>query len=116
MAMRERNDEPGGAVCLNTIGRLWRYESLGNPMIRGILQQNQKAPEALKAFRNHLITRFISARLQEQGLSAGPEPASCALRSDRPKLPRMSLRASVGSTEASDGRLARFGRIDRSRR
>ena len=26
----------------------------------------------------------------------------------------MSLRASVGSTEASDGRLARFGRIDRS--
>jgi hypothetical protein len=38
MAMPERNDEPGGAACLNAIGRLWRYESSGNPMTRGILQ------------------------------------------------------------------------------
>jgi hypothetical protein len=104
MVMRERNDEPGGAVCLNTIGRLWRYESLGNPMIRGILQQNQKAPEALKAFRNHLITRSISARLEEQGLSAGPEPASCALRSDRPKRRTVALRASVSSDRSAQRR------------
>jgi len=34
MALRERNDQPGGAVCLNAIGRLCRDESLGNPMIR----------------------------------------------------------------------------------
>jgi len=44
MAMRERNDKPGGVVCLNAIGRLWRDDSLGNPIIRGILQQNQKDP------------------------------------------------------------------------
>jgi hypothetical protein len=44
MAMCERNDQPGGAVCRNVIGRLWRDDSLGNPMIRGILQQNQKDP------------------------------------------------------------------------
>ena len=37
MAMRERNDQPGGAGCLNAIGRLWRDDSLGNPMIRGTL-------------------------------------------------------------------------------
>jgi hypothetical protein len=35
-------------------------------------------------------------------------------RSDRPKRRTVGLRASVGSTEVSNGRLARFGRIDRS--
>jgi hypothetical protein len=115
MAVRERNDKPGGAVCLNAIGRLWRDDSLGNPMIRGILQKNQKDPYALKASQNHLITRSISARLKEQGLTAGPEPARCALRCDRPKQPRMSLRASVGSTEASDGRLGRVGVVGPTR-
>jgi hypothetical protein len=44
MAMRERNDQPGGAVCLHAIGRLGRDDRLGNPMIRGILPQNQKDP------------------------------------------------------------------------
>ena len=87
MAMRERNDKPGDAVCLNAIGRLWRDDGLGNPMIRGILQQNQRHPYAPKASQNHLITRSTSARLEEQGLNAGPEPARCARRSDR----RMAL-------------------------
>ena len=116
MVMRERNDEPGGAVCLNTIGRLWRYESLGNPMIRGILQQNQKAPEALKAFRNHLITRSISARLEEQGLNAGPEPARCALRSDRPKQLRNMLVARHHSVRLSPSTRERVRSSDRYRR
>ena len=39
-----------------------------------------------------------------------------ARRSDRPKQPRMSLRASVGSTEAAKDVVARVGRIDRSSR
>jgi len=89
MAMRERNDKPGGAVCLNPIGRLWRDDSSSNPMLRGILQQNHKDPSALKASQNHWTTGSISARLKEQGLDAGPEPARCVLRSDR----RMSLRS-----------------------
>jgi tetratricopeptide (TPR) repeat protein len=38
----------------------------------------------------------------------------CALRCDRQKRRTIVLRASVGSTEASNGRLARVGRIDRS--
>ena len=33
-----------------------------------------------------------------------------------PRVPRVALRALVGSTEASDGRLARVGRIDRRSR
>src|SRR5262249_53569476 len=38
---------------------------------------------------------------------------ACALRCDRRKRRTVALRAAVGSTEASDGRLARVGRIDR---
>jgi hypothetical protein len=53
MAMRQHNDKPGGAVRLNAIGRLWRDDSLGNPMIRGTLQQNQRDPDALKASQTH---------------------------------------------------------------
>jgi hypothetical protein len=34
MAMRQQHDQPGGAVCLNANGRLWRDDSSGNPMIR----------------------------------------------------------------------------------
>ena len=34
MAMRERHDQPGGAVCLNAVGRLWWDDRSGNPMIR----------------------------------------------------------------------------------
>ena len=98
--MRERNDQPGGAVCLNAIGRWGRDDNLGNPMIRGILKQNPRDPYALKASQNHLITRSVSARLKAQGLNAGPEPAPCARRSDRPKRRTVALRASVGSTEA----------------
>jgi hypothetical protein len=93
MAMRERNVQPGGAVCLNAIGRLARDESLGNPMIRVILQQNQKDHYALKASQNHLVPRSILARVKEQGLNAGPEPARCARRSDRPKHLRSLLAA-----------------------
>ena len=55
MAMRQRNDQPRGAVCLNAIGRLWRDDRLGNPMIRGTLQQNQRDPDALKASQDHLV-------------------------------------------------------------
>ena len=84
MAMRERNDKPGGVVCLNAIGRLWRDDSLGNPMIRGILQQNEREPYALKASQNHLITGSLSARLEK------------------------------GSRLVPSQRVARFGRIDRS--
>jgi hypothetical protein len=72
MAMRERNDRAGGAVCLHPIGRLGRDDGLGNPMIRGILQQDQKEPCTLRASWEHWITRLISARLNEQGLNAVP--------------------------------------------
>jgi hypothetical protein len=81
--MRERHDQPGGAVGLNAIGRLWRDDSLGNPMIRGTLQQNQKDSDALKASQTLLVTRSISARLRQE-LNAGPKPVRCARRSDRP--------------------------------
>jgi hypothetical protein len=53
MAMRQQHDQPGGAVCLNAIGRLWTDDSLGNPMIRGTLRQNQRDPDALKASQTH---------------------------------------------------------------
>jgi hypothetical protein len=96
MAMRQRNDQPRGAVCLNAIGRLWRDASSGNPTIR-TLPQYQRAPGTLEASREHWITRLISARLEEQGLNAGPEPAPCARRSDRPTHRRAYLRASVSS-------------------
>jgi hypothetical protein len=49
--MRERNDKPGGAVCLNPIGRLWRDDSSGNPMLRGIVQQYHEDPYAHKSSR-----------------------------------------------------------------
>ena len=42
--MRERDDKPGGAVRLNVIGRSWKDDSSGSPMIRGILPQNQRDP------------------------------------------------------------------------
>jgi hypothetical protein len=84
MAMRERNDKPGRAVYLNAIGRLWRDDSLGNPMIRGIPQQNERELYALKASQNHLITGSLSARLEK------------------------------GPTLVPSQRVARFGRIDRS--
>jgi hypothetical protein len=43
-----------------------------------------------------------------------PWPGSWKSLSPRRRAPRTSaLRASVGSTEASNGRLARVGRIDR---
>ena len=51
--MRERDDHPGGAVRLNVIGRSWRDDRSGNPMIRGILQQDQRDPYALKASQTH---------------------------------------------------------------
>jgi hypothetical protein len=53
MAMRERNDKPGGAVRLNAIERLWRDDSLGNPIIRVTFQLNQRDPDALKASQTH---------------------------------------------------------------
>ena len=73
--MCERDDKPGDAVRLNVIGRSWKDDSSGSPMIRGILPQNRRDPCTLRASREHWITRLISARLKEQGLSAGPEPA-----------------------------------------
>src|SRR5438105_2632999 len=85
--MRERDDQPGGAVRLNAIMLSWKDDSLGSPMIRVILPQNQRDPCTLKASREHGITRLISARLKEQGLNTGPEPA---------------LRASAGSTDAPE--------------
>lgn len=38
MAMRQRKDKLGGAVCLGAIGRLGRDDSSGNPRTRGILR------------------------------------------------------------------------------
>jgi hypothetical protein len=70
--------------------------SLGNRMIRGILQQYQRDPYALKASQNHSITRLISARLKEQDLNAGPEPAHCALRCDRRVIDRRIRGVSLG--------------------
>src|SRR5215472_1508391 len=97
--MRERDDKPRGAVRINTIGRWQKDDSSGSPMIRGIRPAEPEGPLHAQGIPEHWITRLISARLEEQGLDAGPEPAQ---------------RASVGSTEASDGRLGRVGRIDRS--
>ena len=107
MAMRERNDKPGRAVCLNAIGRLWRDDSLGNPMIQGIPQQNERELYALKASQNHLITGSLSARL-EKGPTLVPsqrvarvgvidrrvERSPCARRCDRPTRATIALRAS----------------------
>ena len=73
--MRERDDQPGGAVRLNVIGRSWKDDSSGSPMIRGILPQDQRDPCTLKASREHSVTRLFPARLKEQGLNAGPAPA-----------------------------------------
>jgi hypothetical protein len=61
--MRERDDQPSGAVRLNVIGRSWKDDSSGSPWIRGILPQNQWDPCTLRASREHGITRLISARL-----------------------------------------------------
>jgi hypothetical protein len=85
--MRERDDQPGGAVRLNVIGRSWNDDSSGSPRIRGILPQNQRDPWTLRASRSTGSPGLISARLKEQGLNAGPEPAR---------------RASVDPTEASE--------------
>jgi hypothetical protein len=51
MAMRQRHDQPGGAVCLNAIGRLWKNDSWAIPMIRGFLQQNQRGPVCSRHIR-----------------------------------------------------------------
>src|SRR5262245_57037487 len=56
---------------------------------------------------------FHSPFTNSIGLSRGP--ARCAVRSERPKQPRMSLRAAVGSTEARNGRLARVGVVGPTR-
>jgi len=87
VAMRERDEKRGGSVWLKDIGRFGRDDSLGNSMIRGSLQQKQRDRYPLQASQNHLNTWPISPRL-EQGPKVGPEPARCALRSDR----RMALR------------------------
>jgi hypothetical protein len=66
-------------------------------MIRGILPQDQRDPCTPGASREHGITRLISARLKEQ-----------AQRWSRAS----ALRASVGSTEAANEVVARFGVVD----
>jgi hypothetical protein len=66
MALRERNDQPGDAVCLNAIGRWGRDDNLGNRMIRGILKQNPTDPYALKASQNYLITRSVAYSAQQR--------------------------------------------------
>jgi len=71
----ERDDQPGDAVRLDVIERSWKDDSSGSPMIGGFFPQDQRAPGALKASREHAITRLVAARLKEQGLNAGPEPA-----------------------------------------
>jgi hypothetical protein len=38
MALRQRKDKPGGAACLDAIGRLGRDDGSGKPRIRGILR------------------------------------------------------------------------------
>jgi hypothetical protein len=37
--IHQRNDKPGGAVCLNATGRLWKDDSPYSQMIRAILEQ-----------------------------------------------------------------------------
>ena len=83
--MREQDDQLGGPVHLNVIGRSWKDDSSGSPMIRGIRPAEPEGPLHAQGIPEHWITRLISARLKEQGLDAGPEPAQ---------------RASVGSTDA----------------
>jgi hypothetical protein len=53
MATCEGSDQSGGAVCLNAIGQFWKDDSLGIPKMRGILRQNQRDPDALKASQTH---------------------------------------------------------------
>jgi hypothetical protein len=54
-------------------------------MIREILPAQPEGPLHAQGIPEHWVTRLMSARLEEQGLNAGPA----------------RLRASVGSTEAS---------------
>ena len=51
--MRQRDDQPGDAVRLNVIGRSWKDDSSGSPRIRGILPQDRRDPDALKASQTH---------------------------------------------------------------
>jgi integrase len=59
--MRERSHKPGGAVCLNAIGRFWKDDSSGNQMIREILQQNEMDSYTLKKSQKLYITQLIQA-------------------------------------------------------
>ena len=70
--MRERDDQPGGAVRLNVIGWSWKDDSLGSARIRGILPQNQRDACTLKASREHSVTRLMSARLESKGSTPVP--------------------------------------------
>ena len=71
--MRERDDQPGGAVRLNVIGRSWKDDSSGSPTIRGmILPQDRRDPCTLKASREHSVTRLMSARLESKGSTLVP--------------------------------------------
>jgi hypothetical protein len=49
--MRRRNDRPGGAVCLNGIGRYWTAGSSANQRTGEILRQNKLAAYTLKKAR-----------------------------------------------------------------
>jgi hypothetical protein len=73
--MCERDDKPGDGLRLNVIGRSWKDDSSGSPMIRETLRIDQRVPRTRKASQEHWITRFISARPKEQGLNAGLELA-----------------------------------------
>jgi hypothetical protein len=70
--MRERDDQPSGAVRLNVIGRSWQDDRSGNPMTRGILHQNQRDLCTLRSSREHRITQLTAARHKEQGSALVP--------------------------------------------
>jgi hypothetical protein len=97
--MRERDDQPGGAVRLNAIGRSWRDDSSGSPTIRGILPQDQRDPCTLKASREHSVTRWMSARRESKGSTLVPSQRVARFGVIDRSVGRIDLRASVGSTE-----------------
>jgi hypothetical protein len=116
-------DGVGIGVWRRAIGSLWnrgdhRYAGGGRRVCQAANEPeraSQSQPAALAAYLNHRLQHTAGA-LGGSRVIAHRVPAAAervrsgfALRSDRPKQPRMSLRASVGSTEASDGPLARVG-------
>jgi hypothetical protein len=46
--LRERNDRPGGAVCLNALGRCWKDDASASQVIRQILRRNKRTNFTLK--------------------------------------------------------------------